>query len=289
MKVREALAVASQALRAAGLPEAQMESEFLVAAALHIPRTHLILEEALAVSPEIQARIGQWAARRSQRQPLAYVVGEQPFLDFSLHVTPAVLIPRPETELLVERAFLFLEKSSRQATVVDVGAGSGNITIALARHPRVDRVLAIDLSHEALAVAQSNARRYGVYDRCRWMTGDLLDPLKDFGGTADLIAANLPYVRADEWLGLQEEVRCEPRLALEGGPTGLETIFRLLEPAHQRLRPGGALFLEVGAGQAKAVEERLRQTGRWSSIQSFKDLAGWPRILQAVKGAPWTS
>ncbi|MFA5974975.1 MAG: peptide chain release factor N(5)-glutamine methyltransferase [Elusimicrobiota bacterium] len=289
MNVCEALERTSRSLQAAGIADARMESEFLIAAALQIPKTHLILNTTTALSAELQTCIEHWTLQRSQRQPLAYIVGEQPFMDYSLQVSPAVLIPRPETELLVERALHFLESIRHPAIVADIGTGSGNIAIALARNPKVRHVFAIDISSEALAQARANAARCGVIDRCQWLQGDLLDPIRNFQEPLDLIAANLPYIRTEDLPGLQPEVRQEPPLALDGGKSGLELINRLIEPALQCLRPGGVLFLEIGADQSTDVEKCLRKTVGWSSVELFKDLAGWPRIVQAVKGESWTS
>ena len=283
MDVREALLDTTARLTQAGIPDARIDAEYLVAAASGIPRTRMLikLDRALSLDGEILLR--QWTIERLERRPLAYVLGEQPFLDLTLRVNPSVLIPRPETELVVEEACRILGRMDR-AVVVDVGTGSGNIALSLANHEQAAEVHAIDISPAALGVARENALRNAVKKPIRWHQGDLLSPLIPLGVRADLIVANLPYVRRDELPALAPEVRWEPVLALDGGRDGLAYIFQLLDQASYVLKRGGVLLLEIGADQGPDVLDRLTSKP-WKNAELYSDLAGLPRIVKAQSAA----
>jgi release factor glutamine methyltransferase len=282
MTLKEALVRTTARLKQRGIPEARLDAEYLVAEAAGLPRLHLAMRSDAPLSAEGERRLQQWTHERLDRRPLAYELGEQPFMDLKLRVSPSVLIPRPETEGLVEAACRFLDQRSC-AVVVDVGTGSGNIALSLARHPHVKTVHAIDISQAALATAQENALRHHLTS-IEWHLGDLLAPLMQRPGSVDLIAANLPYVRTDEIAGLSPEVRWEPGLALDGGRDGLAYIAQLIEQAAGVLKPGGLLLLEIGADQGPDVLTLLDKNV-WKDLQLFRDLAGHPRVVRAEKGA----
>jgi release factor glutamine methyltransferase len=206
-------------------------------------------------APAVIDSFEQLVERRLRGEPLAYLTGEREFMGLSFNVSPAVLVPRPETELLVETALVLLREGGPSPLVVDVGTGSGAIAVSLAVHHPPVRVVAVDISGAALVVARANARRHGVADRVSFVQGNLL---ADIGGPADLIAANLPYIPSGELDGLPAEVRCEPRLALDGGPDGLDLYRRLVPQALRLLKPGGHLLAELGPGEETAFTNQCR-------------------------------
>jgi release factor glutamine methyltransferase len=279
--IEEAIQAASTCLKDVGVEDPRLESEFLLAAFLHISRTRVILDRHQAL-PSVQISAFQaWLQERQKRKPLAYVSGEQPFRDLNLKVTPDVLIPRPETELLVEQALRVLDAWNTSAIVVDVGTGSGNIALSLAAHPKVRHVVGIDASKEALVVARHNERNIKRGLAVEWLWGNLLAPLQKRRIRPDLIVANLPYIRTDVMPTLEPELHWEPRLALEGGDDGLRLIAPCIAQAAELLKPGGVLLLEIGADQSQAVMAILAQSAVWADRRIFIDLAGHPRILQA--------
>ena len=269
---REALDGAVDALRAAGVEDPRLDAEVLLAAATGRERAALVA--GAEIEPAASRRFGEMVRRRLRREPVAYIVGSKGFRGIELAVDPQVLIPRPETELLVELA---LER--RPATVLDVGTGSGAIALAVADELPDCEVTATDTSPSALGVARANAERLGLGSRVRFLSGSL-PAEEDF----ELVLANLPYVAESEWAALQPEVtRWEPRQALLAGPDGLDAIRPLiaecgcLESGMAGPRTT-ALALEVGAGQAGAVAELMAEAG-FPTIEARRDLAGVERVV----------
>jgi release factor glutamine methyltransferase len=219
--------------------------------------------------------------RRVGREPLQYILGTQEFCGLEFHVNPTVLIPRPETELLVEYVAQRISVE-RQATIVDACTGSGCIAVAIARlRPRA-QVIATDLSPSSLNVARLNATRHAVCQRIAWLEGDLLGPLADRGlkGRIDVIVSNPPYISEADWATLQPEVRLfEPRGALVAGPQGTELQERLLQEAGQYLSPGGALIMEIGTGQARAMRRFVDQIPGYRFYRLVYDAAGLERVV----------
>jgi release factor glutamine methyltransferase len=269
---REALDGAIDALRAAGVEDPRLDAEVLLAAATGLERSALIA--GAKIEPAAARRFGEMVRRRLRREPVAYVVGRKGFRGIELAVDSQVLIPRPETELLVEVA---LER--QPATVLDVGTGSGAIALAVASELPECEVTATDTSPSALGVARANAERLGLGERVRFLPGSLPEE-EDF----ELILANLPYVAESEWGSLQPEVtRWEPRQALLAGPEGLDAIRELiasLAAHHGRYASTTvtAAALEIGAGQADAVEALMREAG-FVALQRRRDLAGIERVV----------
>lgn len=253
----------------------RLEAEVLLAHVTGLTRTALLAHPERLLTADEHTRYQDLLARRRADVPLPYLTGKVEFFGLEFIVTPEVLIPRPETETLVDRA---LEKAPR--TVVDVGTGSGCVAVALAvRLPRA-RIYATDLSRAALGVAATNARRHGVADRIHFLQADLASPLR---GPVDLVVSNPPYVAEEEWASLPESVReHEPRLALDGGPGGLRVIRRLLADAARLLRPGGALLMEIGAGQGLSVAALAQAAFPTAYIRIHPDLAGQDRILEVI-------
>jgi len=228
-------------------------------------------------------------ARRVSREPLPYILGTREFFGLYFAVDPRVLIPRPETELLVERALGLASRvssSSGALCIADIGTGSGCIAIALAVHLPHACLYATDVSADALAVAQRNAATHGVASRIRFLWGDLLSPLPQ---PVHLIVANLPYIAAQEWETLPPEVgRFEPRGALDGGPDGLDLVRWLLRQAPAYLLPGGALLLEIGASQGEAVTKLARAAFPQEAEDRRSGLSSPPASLpQGGKGRGW--
>jgi release factor glutamine methyltransferase len=217
-------------------------------------------------------------ARRAAREPLAYITGHRDFWDLSFEVSPAVLIPRPETELIVEAA-LELLPAARPASIVDAGTGSGVLAIALAHERPEAEVTATDISAAALAVARRNAVKHKVDDRVRFVQGDLLEPITT---PVDLIVCNPPYVAETVRSVMQPEVRDhEPSVALFGGSDGLGLVSRLVEAAPARLRSGGSLIFEFGFGQDVEVEDLIRRRPELQFVDLRRDLQGIARTCIA--------
>jgi len=230
--------------------------------------------------PAQLARYRELVDDRASGYPLPYLTGMVEFYGLDIMVTPDVLIPRPDTEVLVDLALERRPARGEPTTVVDVGTGCGCIAIALATHLPQALIYAIDISPSALAVARRNAEKHGLDERIRFIVGDLLDRRP---GLVDLIVSNPPYVSADEWVALPPSIRnYEPRLALDGGADGLDVIRGLLSQSQGLLAPGGTLLIEIGATQGEAVKEIARtffpQNG--ISIRAHPDLAGRDRVLE---------
>lgn len=279
MNIREALRHGSRLLQSIGSDEASLEAELLLGQALGLDRTHLYqrLPDELTAAQEAAYR--RLLERRMRHEPTAYIVGRREFYGIELEVTPAAIIPRPETETLVELALELIGPQPPPGTAVaDVGVGCGAIAIALAANlPPSIQITAIDVSAPALELARRNARRLGLADRIRFLEGDLLSPLE---GPVDIIAANLPYVPSGRWERLPPEIReHEPRSGLDGGPDGLRLIERLLRQAPPYLRPGGALLAEIGEDQGQEARRIASQAFPGAHIEVRPDLAGLDRVL----------
>jgi release factor glutamine methyltransferase len=257
-----------------GLDAPRVDAEVLLAHCLAQQRIQLYAHYDQPLAAEELAAYRAAIKRRMAREPVAYITGSREFWSLPLAVTPEVLIPRPETETLVEVALALSQRAAR--TLVDVGTGSGALAIALASELPAARVLATDLGQAALALARGNATIHGL--ELELLQGDLLSPLPD-DLQPELVVSNPPYVTTAEWQQLPPEVRdWEPRAALDGGPDGLSVIRRLVPAAAGRLAPGGHLALEVGAGQAPQVMELLREQG-FTKVRAHPDLAQVERVV----------
>lgn len=272
--VREALGAAVDAMRAAGVEEPRLDAELLLAEAIGRSRAALVAGPEAEVPPAAGRRFGEMVRRRLRREPVAYILGRKGFRSLELEVDRRVLIPRPETELLVE---LVLE--IKPGSVLDVGTGSGAIALAVADELPDCVVTATDTSSAALEVAQVNAQRLGLSERVDFLEGTLPE-----GASFDLILANLPYVAEHDWPSLQPEVtRWEPREALLAGPDGLDAYRTFLPECGRALgryshQSSTTLAVEVGEGQATAVAELFRAAG-FEEIEARRDLAGIERIV----------
>ena len=275
--LHERLADARETLIRAGIPaeEAALDAEVLARHVLDCDRATLLTRARDPLPSAFDRLYHALIARRVAREPVAYIVGHREFWGLEFDVTPAVLIPRPETELVVEEALASLPRRDIVRHIIDVGTGSGCLAVTLAVEFPPANITATDTSHEALAVAYRNADRHNVIGRITFFQADVL---KDLTEPADLIVSNPPYVPAGDAATLQAEVaRYEPSSALYGGPDGLDVIRRLVGSARQHLAAGGWLIIEFGFGQEAAVREVAREAG-WNVARIRSDLQGIPRV-----------
>ena len=283
--IAEAINKAAAQLSGRGVPNARLDAELLLRHALGKDRAWLLahIQDSL---DDISGRLFEgFVNRRATREPAQHIIGVQEFWGLEFVVTRVALIPRPETELVVESA-LKEARGIASPVIIDLCTGSGCIAISLAKEIEGARLFAIDKSDKALAIAHENARRHGVSDRIRFFEGDLLGPLDelDLRGKADVITANPPYIKSSELHTLQAEVRdFEPEMALIAGPEGTEIAQRIIDTAHQFLKKGGSLIMEMGMGQAETLRRMVKDTGKYSTIEILKDLAGIERVLVVKK------
>jgi release factor glutamine methyltransferase len=274
------LAEARGVLAAAGVESPDWDAERLLRHVLGCDRAALLANPGHVVPEADEARFLSLVRRRAAREPLQYILGTQAFWKHEFLVSPAVLVPRPETELLVE-ASLELLQGVEEPVVVDVGTGSGCIALSIAAEREDALVRATDVSEAALGVARENARRLGLERRVTFHLGDLLEPLSGLEGRVDLVVCNPPYVGPAELAALAPEVReHEPVEALSGGEDGLSAHRRLLPAAAAMLRPGGSIVLELGRGQAAAVCALAGGAGL-AVTRRLRDLQGIERVLVA--------
>jgi release factor glutamine methyltransferase len=276
-EAREALVLAVRTLDNEGVESPRLDAELLLSQVLGASRATILAWPERQLTPKQVTAYRNLVARRAEREPLAYILGQREFFGLDFAIDPRVLIPRPETELLVEHALPRARALASPPHIADVGAGSGAIAVTLAVHLPGATVYALDGSAGALAVTSANARRHRVGDRVSCLQGDLLEPLPE---PVDLITANLPYVTTDEWEDLPPEIReYEPRSALDGGPAGLALIRRLLSTAGPYLRPGAAILLEIGASQGVAVTALARDSFPQAAVALHQDYAGLDRLV----------
>jgi len=268
----------------AGHPSPRLEAQVLLAHVLQCDRVALYTGFDKPLAPAELTAYRALIKRRLAGEPSAYLVGEKEFWSLPLSVTPGVLIPRPDTETLIQ-VCLEVAARSEPIRIVDIGTGSGAIAISLAVELPQAVVVATDISGEALEVAASNAQRHGVADRIQFLMGDLANALP---ATAqfDLLVANLPYIPTGDIASLSPEVRHEPVTALDGGPDGLDLVRRLIGDAPARVIAGGHVALEHAPNQADTVAGLL--SDEFDDVRTRKDLAGRPRVTFAKQTAPTT-
>jgi len=277
--IAEAMTDAANKLSAAGVDAPRLAAQVLMAHVLGMPRSRLLADSQSLLQPHQLDDYCALIARCAAGEPLAYVVGHTEFYTLDLLIDHRALIPRPETELLVEIALNKCQDSSiRPMKVVDVGTGAGCIVIALAVNLPSVHFMAIDNSAEALELARVNAQRQCVDSHIQFLCGDLLAPV---AGSVDGIVANLPYVTTNEWYNLPRNIRdYEPRAALDGGIDGLDLIRRLIAQAPRCINPDGWLLLEIGAAQGTAVSALAQQTFPQAEVKIHRDYAGLERVVE---------
>lgn len=274
-------------LEGKGVGRGRLDAEHLLAHALGVPRLQLYLQFDRPLALEELARFRPLLRRRAEREPLQYIVGRAAFRELELKVDPRVLVPRPETEILVDEVLAWAAGTGAQGLeALDVGTGSGAIALSLLREGPFSLVVATDLSADALAVASENARAAGLEQRLDLRPGALFEPLGE-DERFDVVVSNPPYVADSEAASLEPEVGVwEPRAALFAGVEGLDVILQIVAGAADRLRPGGLLALEVGAGHPGRVVAALEARGTYEDVRVRRDLSGRQRVVTARKARP---
>lgn len=287
--IAEAILQGAHQLRQAGVPEARREAGSLLAFVLDRDRSFILSHAEDPIDEDQTARLAAYLERRAQGEPLQYITSLQEFFGLDFEVTPDVLIPRPETELLVESALKLVRARESAPFICDVGTGSGCVAISLLHELRETtdaRAVALDISPAALAVAKRNAARHAVMEQMDFVISDCfgaLDTENPLQSRFDLIVSNPPYIEEHALAGLQREVRdFEPRLALAAGADGLVVIRRLLVEAGSFLKTGGHFLFEIGFDQSERVEQ-LIDCNTWKLLEIHKDLQGIPRTVALEK------
>jgi release factor glutamine methyltransferase len=277
VEIRTALAQARQLLEGEGVDSPGLDAELLLAHVLGANRAKVLAWPDRQLTPKQLTLYRNLVDRRAGREPLAYILGHREFFGLDLRVDRRVLIPRPETEVLVEQALRVARHGQSPLRIADVGAGSGAVAVALAVHLPEATVYALDTSAGALEVTAANARRHQVSNQVHCLQGHLLEPLPE---PVHLIVGNLPYVTAEEWETLAPEIRAyEPRTALLGGADGLDLIRELLATASPHLEPGGAILLEIGANQGMAAMAAAQGQFPDAQVALHQDYAGLDRVV----------
>lgn len=290
--IREAFVEASSFLKRHGVEEASLNGELLLQHLLGWSRTKLLLNWQDAFPADLELQWQKLLGRRAAGEPVQYIIGEEGFYGLTFKVTPAVLIPRPETEILVQEILTRGKRLWPAAGVggiqgegpllADIGTGSGAIPVTVAVKCPGWRVAAVDISPAALEIARQNAAGNGVQDRVRFYEGDLLQPLLEKGIAPDILVSNPPYIPSEDLLDLQREVRdFEPHLALDGGQDGLNFYRRLTTGLRQMAKAPRLVGFEVGMGQARDVAAMLKATGLYTAVDIIRDLAGIDRHVVA--------
>ncbi len=284
--VQRLLQAGAESLSRIGIEGGHLDAELLLGQALGCTRERIYLDYEVAPDAAAKDRYYSLFQRRAQREPLSYITGEREFWSLDFYVTPEVLVPRPETELLVEAALGLVRELDRKCAtkILDLGTGSGAIAVSLAKELGEAEIWATDLSWGALEVARRNALRHGVEGKIRLLHGDAFAPVKGQHGFFDLLVSNPPYVRQSEIEKLPPEVRdWEPKLALDGGVDGLDFYRRIVKEAHHYMADGGSLAVEIGADMGRAVCGLIADVGYYSAASVWQDYAGKDRVVAARK------
>ena len=273
-------------MTAVGIPDARLEAEVMIMNVMRVPRHRIYAYFEEEVPDEAENVLQQLVERRLKREPLAYIMGHKEFYGIDILVATGVLIPRPETEGLVEQTLFASMMRMEQGSFViaEPGTGCGAIAVSLGIHLPAAHIVATDLYETPLRVAEVNVQRHNVADRVTLVQGDLLEPIPE---QVDLIVANLPYICSEAIDGLQPEIQWEPREALDGGPEGLDLIYRLLQQAQSKLKPGGAILLEIDPQQVGPIEAEAAKLFAGASISVERDLAGLERVLTIDTSSDW--
>jgi release factor glutamine methyltransferase len=283
MQVQQLLKTATGKLASAGIEQAELEAQLLLQACLNVSRTGLFLLYDQLVTPEQEQQFFALLSRRVEREPLQYILGSCEFWSLEFYVNPAVLIPRPETEFLLEHVFATLAGDGNREVqhILDLSTGSGVIAGVLGHELDHTVITAVDRSHLALEVARENITLHGLAERVNLICADLLTSFKS-DRMFDVIVTNPPYVIAGDLAGLEPEVRdWEPELALSGGERGMDVINRICLDCVNHLKPGGWLFMEIGADIEESVMSVFGSVGRYGQVKVVQDWSGRPRVLQA--------
>jgi release factor glutamine methyltransferase len=280
--LREVLQSATQTLSSAGIPDAHVEAELLLGHVLGMSKTLLYTEPGRSLTSAEIEHLGHLVRRRIAHEPAAYILGHWEFYGIDFYIDSHTFIPRPETELLVEKAVelaRYISQQGKQITMADIGTGCGAIAISLALALPQAKVYATDISASALQVAERNCRRHAVNKQVELLQGNLVEPLPQ---PVDILVANLPYVRDGEFEDIGPEIKdYEPTMALAGGKEGLDRIEQMLEQTPGKVGHGGHLLLEIGQGQGGMVTSLIKSYFPDASIELIPDLSGIERVVKA--------
>lgn len=282
MVVQEALILGIKTLNEIDIPNPALDSQLILSFVLEKDRLALLTDRQAKLSKEQQTQYSKLLALRCKHMPIAYITGQKEFYGLKFYVNPEVLVPRPETEFAVEEVLQFIA-SLETPRVADICCGSGAIGVSIAVNNKNAKVYASDISEACRQVTIKNAKIHDVDDRIFFIQGDLLVPFEKMGiGNFDVIVSNPPYIPSKEIKLLPEDVKQEPKLALDGGLCGLEMYRRIILLAPKQLRPGGKIVFEIGWNQGEAVKALLKASG-FENIRVLKDYAGLDRIVSARK------
>jgi release factor glutamine methyltransferase len=262
------------------------EAEILFTEVLKCSRASLYFDRGALIGADAGSRISSVLKRRAAGESLYYILGKTEFMGLEFRVTPDVLVPRPETELLVETAVSYasaVQSAAAPLNILDIGTGSGCIAVSIARSLESVKITATDISHAALGVARTNALHLGVEDKIQFLRSDLFPPQSSKAGLYDLIISNPPYIRTGDISGLSPEVRSEPFAALDGGPDGLRFYRAIISNAYRYLAPHGALILELGFDQAGAVRQIVEDSKNYRVKEVIRDYNNIQRVIVATK------
>jgi len=298
--IKETLSWAEEYLQSHGVPNCKTEAEYLLSHLLNCKRSGLYLKHDKSVAIDEFQRFMGWLNKRIAREPSQYIIGEQEFWGLAFKVTRDVLIPRPETEILVEEAVKTVRSQESEVRsqntkihyselrtpdsklILDLCTGSGCIAVSLAKEIPDSQIYVVDISESALDVARENAERHSVVDKITFIQGNLFAPLRGLSLKVDLIVSNPPYVSRDMMKDLQPEIRdYEPEIAVYAGDDGLDFYRRIISESPAYLTQGGHLILEIGYGQAEEIKKLIEQSNAFADISITKDFAGIDRVIKA--------
>lgn len=279
--IAQQLKLATEKLKAAGIDNARLDAEVLLAYVLNSRRLALYVHVAKVLTDEQITRYHNLIKRRLERIPVAYLTGHKEFMGLNFAVTPDVLIPRPDTEVLAQGVIENLYSFKRAIKIADLGTGSGAICVSILKFVENVTAEAVDISKKALEIAQFNAQKFNVEDRINFHVGNLFEPLE--GQIFEVIVSNPPYVSEEDFKNIQPEIKNEPKIAFDGGIDGLNFYRKIIKDAPKFLAEDGFLAMELGLNHAEPVRNLLEENGNFSYIQIWKDLAGIERVIAAWK------
>ena len=280
MLISEALKWGEKQLSSLAISNPQMEALWMLSATSSIERSEIFLKRGILLSRTKAIKYKERIRQRLNGFPLPYILGSQEFMGLSFQVNENTLIPRQETELIVEESVRRLQKISNPR-IVEIGSGTGNISVSIAKNIPSVKIVSIELSRSALKVAKRNAEMNGVEEAITFLEGDLFSPLLSDSGIScsfDLVVSNPPYIRSRVLDRLQKEIQFEPRVALDGGANGLKVIQPLIERARKYLKKNGALLIEIGFDQSKIAGELMKSFG-YQNIKKIQDYSGIDRVV----------
>jgi release factor glutamine methyltransferase len=279
--ISQQLKIATAQLEEVGIDTPRLDAEVLLAYVLNTRRLALYVNIANVLTDEEINRYHHLIKRRIERVPVAYLTGHKEFMGLNFAVTPDVLIPRPDTEILAQGVIEHLQNFNHDIKIADLGVGSGAICVSILKFIENVTAAAVDISKNALEIAQFNAEKFHVDDRITFYEGNLFEPLE--GQIFDVVVSNPPYIAAEEFKNLQAEVEDEPRLALYGGKDGLKFYREIIEVAPKFLADDGFLAVEIGFNQSDAVQNLFKDSGKFKRVEVWKDLAKIERVIAAWK------